>query len=210
MIEVMNQGGPMMWVILGLSVVATMISMERVAVLYVLSFLNVSKLVDRVIALVEAREYGQALEACNLRTGHPLPRVLRAGLAKANRRDREIEKAMEAEMLRALPGLQRGIDFLGLLGNVATLLGLLGTIFGLIQAFSAVSAASAADRQTALASGISIAMYTTAFGIIAAVPILFAHTVLSARMDKLLIQLEEGATALMGVLSNRDRRSDAA
>ena len=111
----------------------------------------------------------------------------------------------EPEVLHALPRLQRGVDFLGLLGNSSTLLGLLGTIFGLIQAFSGVSAANAAARQQVLAEGISMAMYTTAFGLIVAIPILYAHTIISGRADRMVIQLEEGATALMGALGNRAR-----
>ena len=54
-----------------------------------------------------------------------------------------------------------------------------------------------------LARGISIAMYTTAFGLIVAVPILFAHQIISGRIEKLLIQLEEGATSLLVALSSR-------
>jgi biopolymer transport protein ExbB len=129
--------------------------------------------------------------------------VLRAGLSKSNRREKEIERAMETEMLRAIPRIQRGIGFLGLLGNSATLLGLLGTIFGLIRAFSGVSAASASARQQVLAEGISIAMYTTAFGLIVAVPILFAHQLVSGRMDKILIEMEEGASDILVALSTR-------
>ena len=194
-----------MYVILGLSVIASTISLERVVTLYVRSYLNTANLIDRVIGLVEQREYAKALEACNVATLHPLPGVLAAGLQRANRRDKEIDKAMEAEMLRTMPGVQRGLGILGLLGNLATLLGLLGTIFGLILAFSGVSAASASERQQVLASGISVAMYTTAFGIIAAVPVLLMHTLLTGRVDNILIQVEEGATALSAALAGRLR-----
>ena len=100
---------------------------------------------------------------------------------------------------------QRFLAFLGLLGNVATLRGLLGTIFGLILAFSGVSAASAADRQAVLAEGISVAMYTTAFGIVAAVPVLFLHNILVSRSEKILVETEEGATRLMAALGRRLR-----
>ena len=157
----------------------------------------------RIKGLVENRKYAEAIESCNVRSQHPLPKVLKAGIAKANRREKEIERAMEEEMLRAIPRMQRGVGFLGLLGNSATLLGLLGTIFGLIRAFSGVSAASAAARQEVLAEGISMAMYTTAFGLIVAVPILFFHLMISGRVDKLLIQIEEGASGLLGALAGR-------
>jgi biopolymer transport protein ExbB/TolQ len=155
------------------------------------------------MALIETRDYTKALETCNIATQHPLPKVLKAGIAKSNRREKEIERAMEVEMLRAIPRVQKGVGFLGLLGNSSTLLGLLGTIFGLIRAFSGVSAASAAARQQVLAEGISMAMYTTAFGLIVAVPILFAHQLISGRMDKILIQIEEGASGLLGSMAGR-------
>jgi biopolymer transport protein ExbB len=193
----------MMWVILAVSVVALAITLDRVFVLYLRSRLNVGGFLSRIAKLIEDKDFAGAIESCNIRTKHPLPGVLRAGLSKSNRREKEIERAMETEMLRAIPRIQRGIGFLGLLGNSATLLGLLGTIFGLIRAFSGVSAASASARQQVLAEGISIAMYTTAFGLIVAVPILFAHQLVSGRMDKILIEMEEGASDILVALSTR-------
>lgn len=207
--ELMSRGGPMMWVLLSISVVGTAISLERILALFGAAMLNSDKFLRRVLSLVEEGQLAQALEACNVRSRHPLPRVLKAGLSKANRREKEVEKAMEAQLLNALPQMQRGISFLGLLGNVSTLLGLLGTIFGLIQAFEGVSAASAAQRQQVLADGISVAMYTTAFGLIVAVPILFAHTIISSRMEKILIQAEEGAVSLLGTLGGSRARMGA-
>ncbi len=193
----------MMWVIFSVSVIALAITLDRVFMLYIRSKLNVSDFLGRIKGLIEAHDYGQAIESCNISTQHPLPKVLGAGLSKSNRREKEIERVMEEEMLRAIPRIQKGIGFLGLLGNSATLLGLLGTIFGLIRAFSGVSAASASARQQVLAEGISIAMYTTAFGLIVAVPILFAHQLVSGRMDRILLQMEEGASALLGALAGR-------
>jgi biopolymer transport protein ExbB len=202
-LEVLNSGGWMMYVILGISIIAFAITIDRIISLFIRSKLNVPNFMGKVIRSVESHDYSSAIETCNIRTKHPLPKIVKAGLSKSNRREKEIERAMEEEMLRALPGIQRGIGFLGLLGNTATLLGLLGTIFGLIMAFEGVSAASAAARQKVLAEGISVAMYTTAFGLIVAVPILFAHQIISGRVERLLIQLEEGATALLVALAGR-------
>jgi biopolymer transport protein ExbB/TolQ len=203
LVELLNRGGWMMWVILGISVIALAITLDRVFMLYLRARLNVDSFLGRVMALIETRDYTKALETCNIATQHPLPKVLKAGIAKSNRREKEIERAMEVEMLRAIPRIQKGVGFLGLLGNSSTLLGLLGTIFGLIRAFSGVSAASAAARQQVLAEGISMAMYTTAFGLIVAVPILFAHQLISGRMEKVLIQIEEGASSLLGSMAGR-------
>lgn len=204
-LEIMSGGGWMMWVIFGVSVLAGTISLERFVNLFLFSHLSADKFMKKVMDHVEAGNYAAAIEACNVRSKHPLPEVLKAGLVRSNRREKEIERAMEEKMLHAVPRMQRGISFLGLLGNSATLLGLLGTIFGLIKAFSGVSAASAAARQQVLAEGISIAMYTTAFGLIVAVPILFAHNLISSRMDKVMVQTEEGAVALLVSLAGRLR-----
>ncbi len=202
-VELLNRGGWMMWVLLGISVIAMAITLDRILMLYLRSRLNVSDFLGRILGQIETHDFGGAIEVCNISTKHPLPAVLKAGLAKSNRREKEIERAMEGEMLRAIPRIQRGVGFLGLMGNSATLLGLLGTIFGLIRAFEGVSSASAAQKQQVLAEGISMAMYTTAFGLIVAVPILFAHQLISGRMERILIQIEEGASELLGALAGR-------
>jgi Biopolymer transport proteins len=91
--------------------------------------------------------------------------------------------------------------------NVATLLGLLGTIVGLIAAFSGVSEAAAAEKQQILASGISIAMFTTAFGLIVSIPCLVGFYLLSNRGDYLIDKLDEKALGLFNILSNMKRSS---
>lgn len=202
-VELLNRGGWMMWVLLAISIIALAISLERMINLYLRSGLNVGAFMAKIKLAIDSQDYSSALEHCNIRTKHPLPRVLKAGIAKANRREKEIERAMEEEMLKALPQTQKGLGFLGLLGNTATLLGLLGTIFGLIVAFSGVSEANASEKQTVLASGISMAMYTTAFGLIVAVPILFFHQFITSRSELILIQVEEGASGLLSSLAGR-------
>ena len=202
-LDFLNKGGWMMWVILSVSIIAMAITLERIITLYLRSRFNVTGFMVQLKSLIEKQDYKKAMEACNVRTSHPLPLILKAGIARSNRREKEIERAMEEEMLRALPKLQRGVGFLALLGNSSTLLGLLGTIFGLITAFSGVSAASASARQQVLAEGISMAMYTTAFGLIVAVPIFFSHQIVSDRLDKIMVQMEEGASGLLGALAAR-------
>jgi len=208
-LDYLNQGGWMMYVILMVSIVGTTLFAERAVNLYVLRRLNVPRFLATVVAHVEARRFRQAVDACSVSTKHPVVDVVRAGLLRSNRREKEIERAMEKEMVSALPHVQKRIALLGLLANTATLLGLLGTIFGLITAFSSVAAASAAERQTALADGISQAMYTTAFGIVVAVPLLFFHHFLSERSERLLMEVEDGAGQLMVALTGTVRDLNA-
>ncbi len=205
-LEYLNKGGWMMWVILMVSILGVAIFFERGFHLFLRRRISggVDGFVDRVVKSVELRLWDKAKSDCKLDTEHPVVATMRAGLDRANRAPGEIEKAMEKEMLRALPELEKRIGLLSFLANSCTLLGLLGTIFGLIQAFSAVSAASAAERSTALAAGISTAMYTTAFGIVVAVPLLYFHHLLTTRQEEIINEMELGATALMVAFGKRD------
>jgi len=200
-VQYLEDGGWMMYVILAASIVGLIVFLERSFDLYVMKRLNAKVFVAKIITNLEHKHFRQALDECQRKTKHPLVTVMKAGLLRANRREKEIERAIEDQLLSALPALQKRIALMALLANIATLLGLLGTIFGLISAFTSVSAASAAERQTALASGISQAMYTTAFGISVAVPLLFFHHILSKRMESIILQVEGGAVSLMVALT---------
>ena len=199
--EYLDKGGWMMYVILTVSIIGVMVFLERVFALYLSRRLHAKAFIQKIIDHVEHRRFREALDMCEISSKHPLAKVMKAGLLRANRRDKDIERAMENEMLATLPDLQKRVAFLALLANIATLLGLLGTIFGLIAAFTSVAAASAAARQEALASGISQAMYTTAFGISVAVPLLFFHHLVSKRMEKIMVEVEGGASALLVALT---------
>lgn len=204
-LQYLDEGGWMMYVILVVSIFGVVLFLERSFDLFILRRLNTKSFTANLVNLVEQKNLRQALDACQLKSRHPLVGVAKAGVIRANRREKEIERAMENEMLAALPHLQKRVAIMALLANIATLLGLLGTIFGLISAFTSVSAASAAERQTALAAGISQAMYTTAFGISVAVPLLFFHHVLSKRSEKILMEVEGGATALLVAMTGIKR-----
>lgn len=209
LLGVMDRGGLWMWPIFGTLVLGAAIAAERAFSLYIRARLDPNRFLAQVLAHVEGANYARALEVCNVRSGHPLPRVLKAGLMKANRREREIERAMEEEMLRAIPTLSSRMNYIALFANIATLIGLLGTIMGLIYAFEGVASASAAARQQMLADGISQAMLTTAFGLITAVPMMIFHTILTARQEKIVFSVEQAATSLMGALAGRPRPGGA-
>lgn len=197
LVEYLDAGGWMMYVILTVSLVGLTMFLERVVNLYVIRRLNANSFVARIVGLVENRRFREAIDATEVSSKHPLVAVAKAGLIRSNRREKEIERAMENEMLAAIPQMNKRVALMAVLANIATLLGLLGTIFGLIAAFTSVAAASAAERQEALAAGISQAMYTTAFGISVAVPLLLFHHVLSKRLETIMMEMEGGASSLL-------------
>ncbi|MEM9068916.1 MAG: MotA/TolQ/ExbB proton channel family protein [Myxococcota bacterium] len=204
--DYLNDGGWMMYVILIVSVIGMILFVERVIDLYLRRRLNAEGFMAQVLGAVEKGRWEEAVRHCRVSTKHPLVEVIRTGIVSANQRERDIERAVEDVMLRSLKPLTKRVGIIALLANSATLLGLLGTILGLITAFNSVAAASAAERQTALADGISQAMYTTFFGILVAVPLLFFHHFVSRRQEVIMMEVESGATAVMVTLA-RARKS---
>lgn len=199
--DLLAKGGVFMLPILMVSIGALALIIERVYTLWLRYRLDEEGFVKGLMHALDEQDFAGALEECARAENNPLSRVLRAGLLKVHRSDKEIERAMEEEMLRTAPTIRKRIGYLATLGNVATLLGLLGTIFGLIQAFEGVSMADPATKQEILARGISIAMLTTAFGLIVAIPCLLSHAFLQNKSMQMIEGLEEKAFTLFNKIS---------
>ena len=205
MISLFQSGGLFMYVILSVSIIAFALFCERASFLYFRLKLNVDKPFQKILHLLEKLNYRGAIEECTRIERHPLGRILKAGLLKSDKRDKEIERAMEEELLKEIPLVKARVNLLTMFANITTLLGLLGTIFGLITAIQGVSGATGAMKQEILASGISVAMLTTAFGLIVAIPCLIGFYTLNNRGDFLIDKFEEKALSLFNVLSSLKR-----
>lgn len=105
--------------------------------------------------------------------------------------------------MESLPRLEKRTQYLATLANIATLLGLLGTIIGLIAAFTAVANADPAEKATLLSESISVAMNTTAFGLIAAIPLLFCHAVLQSKTTEIVDSLEMAGVKVLNILAEK-------
>ena len=201
MFNVISNGGAFMWVIIGVSIIAFALFFERASFLYLRLKLNMDKAFESIMKALEKANYSDALKEVSKIDKHPLGRILKAGLIKSDKKDKDIERAMEEKILREIPKVKARINLLSLFANISTLLGLLGTIMGLIVAFKSVSNASEAMKQEILASGISMAMLTTAAGLIVAIPCMAGYYFLNNRGDYLIDQFEEKALTLANALS---------
>jgi biopolymer transport protein ExbB len=138
-------------------------------------------------------------------------RLLGMGLARqgAVKRREDIEIAMEESMMEIIPQLEKRTSYVALGASIATLLGLLGTIIGLIQAFTAVANANPAEKADLLSASISVAMNTTAFGLIAAIPLLVTHSVLTAKTGQIVDSLEMASVKALNVITALAKRQAA-
>jgi len=104
--------------------------------------------------------------------------------------------------MEAVPRLEKRTQYLSTLANIATLLGLLGTIMGLIAAFTAVAQADPTEKATLLSQSISVAMNTTAFGLMSAIPLLVFHATLQTKTTEIIDSLEMAGVKCLNMMMN--------
>ncbi len=198
--KIFQSGGPFMYPILIVFAIGLAITIERF--LFLLNTHNkTKKLWAQLAPMLKAEDYERAKKLLqSIKT--PLATLLNYGFSRhgATVKRRSVELAMEEGMMEALPELEERTHYLATFANIATLLGLLGTIVGLIQAFTAVASADPADKADLLSASISVAMNTTAFGLIVAIPLLLSHSYLSTRTAKIVGSLEMAAVKCLNLM----------
>jgi len=198
--KIFQSGGEFMYPILVVFALGLAISIERFIYL-VKTSRKTQEIWTTLSRMIKADDYERAQKLTH-ETKTPLATVLSYGFArkKPNVKRKTVELAMEEGMMEALPALEVRTHYLATFANIATLLGLLGTIVGLIQAFTAVADADPADKANLLSASISLAMNTTAFGLIVAIPLLLTHSYLSTKTAKLVSSLEMAAVKCLNLM----------
>jgi biopolymer transport protein ExbB len=205
-VEFFVTGGPFMYPILIVFAVGAAIAVERYVTLTLMRAKNQSVWRKVQPALMEG-DFDTAREMTSTDSS-TISQLLSMGLARqgAVRRREDIEIAMEESMMEIIPQLEKRTPYVALASSIATLLGLLGTIMGLISAFTAVANANPAEKADLLSASISVAMNTTAFGLMVAIPLLVTNTVLTAKTGEIIDSLEMASVKALNVISGRAKR----
>jgi len=185
-----KQGGLAMYGILGIGVVAAAIALERFLVITGASVLNGKKLTNDVIAQISRGDLNAARNVSR-KSNAPAAQVVQAVLSVPELEESKLQSAADDAAALAMPPLTRRLAHLNVLANISTLVGLLGTITGLITAFAAVGAADPSQRSAFLASGISMALNCTAFGLLVSIPTLLTQGFLVGLVEGIGEQVEE-------------------
>jgi biopolymer transport protein ExbB/TolQ len=205
-----QDGGIFMYIILAVLVLGLAIALERWLFLTAAKVSN-RRVWDRVFPLMQGADFRKAQKTA-AESSTPIGNMIGFGLScmftaqgTADRRMLPaVEMAMEESLMEAVPRLEKRTPYLAILANVATLLGLLGTIIGLIDAFSAVSNADPSEKGNLLSASISVAMNTTAFGLIAAIPLLLVHALLQNKTTEIVDSLEMAAVKVLNLIRQPD------
>jgi biopolymer transport protein ExbB len=192
MIQLLMAGGWMMIPILGCSLVALTITIERG-----IQFrsLRLSHLADRMLRLVGQGKFTDALTLAEQRQS-PTLRVLAAGILH---RTKQPDKAMEAAGIAEVSRLKRGLSVLDTVITLGPLLGLLGTIIGMIDSFG-IMAETGLGNPHAVTGGVAEALICTAAGIAVAVITLIPYNVFLSLVERETERIEHYATKLQSAL----------
>lgn len=199
-----NAGGPYMWAILAVCAAACAVVVERALFYYIICGRRGLKHVHELSVAING---GKDEEVKNLvqRGNAPLTVLLRAATDGYLKKQpfAEIQEVVEETAIQQLPRLPQRLNYLSLFANVATLLGLLGTIAGLQLSFSSLASVEAVKKAAMLASGISQAMITTAFGLIIAIPCMILYTFLSNKQSRVMKELDEATVRFLNFLRKK-------
>jgi biopolymer transport protein ExbB len=197
LVEKFNQGGGFMWpilisLVLGLAfVIFKFISLARASV-------NTKKFLVDVKKALDEGGVDSAIEVCSKNSGS-IASVFQAGLMRADEGIEAAEKAVISYGSIEMSFLERGLIWISTFISIAPLLGFTGTVAGMIQAFDAIAAAKNISPEI-VASGISVALLTTLFGLIVAMLLQVFYNYFVSRIDKLVVDMEESSIELIDSL----------
>ncbi len=202
----MVKGGFFMWLILPMAVIALGVIMERYRSLKMLTT-DTGEVRGKVGDLLHDDRVEEALELCDREQG-PVPAILSAGLRKylVLRRlnydpakiEEQVVKGMDDYSVHIVAALERHLPILATISSVAPMLGFLGTVAGMIISFDEIQARlGEVNVIEAAAGGISVALLTTAFGLIVGIPTFMAYNYFTSVINRFVLEVEESATELI-------------
>lgn len=199
-----SDGGPFMAVILAVLALAVAVTIERLIFYYLICNRNGNLIVSELARSLNEQKIDSARKTISMGRD-PMTILLKTALDRydANMSIEEIQEGVEEAAIQQVPRLSQRLNYLTLFANIATLLGLLGTIAGLQLSFSSLADVEAAKKASMLASGISQAMITTAFGLIVAIPCMVIFTFLHNKQSQLVKNLDEATVKFLNYLKKK-------
>ena len=204
MIDYMQKGGPLMWLILFCSVLAGAVFLERVTY-YHRAGIRVGEFLRGLSNLLQRRSFAEALHECAATPG-PVARVIHAAILRHDAPRAELKEIVQESGQLEVPRLERRLGIIVTIAFVAPLLGLLGTVLGLIEAFVNISTQSGFASSTDIASGVYQSLLATAAGLVVAIPCAVGYGYLHSRVNALLHDMERAGIEIVNLLCDNRKR----
>jgi len=199
MIDYMQKGGPLMWLILFCSVLAGAVFLERVTYFHRIS-IRVGEFMRGLTNLIQDQRFAEAQMEC-ASTPSPITRVIHAAIVQHQTSRAELKDIVQEAGQLEVPRLERRLGLLATIAFITPLIGLLGTVVGLIEAFVNVTSQSGFASATDIASGIYQSLLTTAGGLVVAIPCAVGYSYLSSRVNALMHDMERAGIEIVNLIS---------
>ena len=211
-LKLLLEGGVFMWPLLALLVLAIAVIIERYRSLKLLET-DATSLREKVVALLSEDKVEESLQLCEDSRG-PVPAILSNGLRKflvlrrlnydPAQTEQQVIKSMETYGVNIVAALEKHLPILATIASVAPMLGFLGTVQGMIVAFGDIEANIGQQNIVqAAASGIRVALLTTAFGLVVGIPAYMAFNYFTGIINDFVLQVESSAAELIEVVTLR-------
>jgi biopolymer transport protein ExbB len=202
MFDLINRGGPIMWVIAALSPIAVAIIVERLIYFRKIR-IDEDKMIARLKAALGKQHYDEALAICES-SPSPISNLARVGIENRAQPRHVLKDVILDAASQEIPKLERFLSALGTIVTVAPLLGLLGTVTGNIKAFDVLGKFGSVGDPSLLANGIAEALLTTVGGLVVAIPCVVFHNYLVATVNHIVIRLENRVNELLLFIGEKE------
>jgi len=203
MLDILQKGGIILWIIMVLSVLAAAIIIERILYFKRIK-VDEEKLFVRIKGAIAKNHFDEALSICDSNVS-PLTGLMKVGIDHRDQPEYVQKEVLKDAARQEIPQLERFLTPLGTIAHISPLLGLLGTVTGNIKSFGILGGGSALGDPSILARGISEALLTTAAGLIVSIPAVIFYNYLVKKVENILIKMENQVNEMILLLKGKQK-----
>lgn len=208
MLELMQKGGPMMWLILACGVLAATIFLKKLFDLH-RAQIRWEVFLKGIFNILDRQNIVEAVSICDETPG-PVASLVRAAILRHDEGAESIERGIEQAGLSEIPRLERHLPMLATFAQISTLLGLFGTVLGMMHVLLAVEQKAPLVHAGDLVGGLWQALLATAAGLAVAIPAYAGHNFLVSRVESIVLDMERAAARILAYLTQPAQAKGAA
>lgn len=199
-VGLLEQGGPVLWIILASGVVAFLVFLERSLHLH-RARIKADDFLKGIFNILRRRNIAEALAICDETPG-PVAYIVRRAIQQRAERKEDIRSAVDDASMAETSRMERRLVVIATVAQIAPLLGLLGTVLGMVESLLAMQLEAPLIQSADVLGGIMRALVTTAAGLMVAIPCYAAFNLLVIKIDRIVLDMERAASEIVAFLSN--------
>ena len=199
MIQLIQKGGPMMWLIVAVSIVAAVLFLKKLFDLH-RAQIKWADFLKGIYNILGRRNVVEAVSICEETPG-PVASIVRAAVLHHDEDKESIQRAIEEAGLAEIPRLERNLTMLATLAQITPMMGLLGTVLGMMQVLLAVQEKSPLVHSGDLMGGLWQSLISTAASLAVAIPIYAGYNLLVGRVESIVLDMERASVEILAFLT---------